>query len=232
MKNLLVVLSLALLATSCNSNRYEKQAVRFHDDGRAKATVILTSVYDHQNIQLPWNLAEDLTTMIKSRLIHKSNLFIVNPPVPKTETLEEHTLATPIINEHHDENKTLNVHPENLKVKFSDGEFVVFMELAEHKVYPKQESDSFLEKITPSYALDLAMRIRIYDLRGTAPKIVLQELVQERHLLPKQFAKLDFDSAFWGRKTYSISPIGLAHMHFAKEIARRIDSYLILAKTN
>lgn len=229
MKKLLIVFCMALLAVSCNSNRHEKQVVRFHDDGRAKAIVTLTAVYDHQNIHLPWSLAEDLTSVIKTRLISKSNLFIANPPVSKIESQEELALVVPT--ENHDENKALNVHYDNLKVKFPQSEFVVFLELAEHKIHPKQANDTFLDKITPSYALDLAMRIRIYDLRGESPRIVLQEIVQQKHLLPKQFAKLEFDSAIWGRKTYSISPIGFAHMQLAKEVSQRIDSYLILAKT-
>lgn len=228
MKKMFVVFSLALLATGCGVNHNEKQTVRFHDDGRAKAIVTITPVYDHQNIQLPWSLAEDLTNTIRARLVSKANLFIANALPAKSDNAAE--LPTP--REHYDENKSLNVHSDNLKVKFPQSEFVVFMELAEHKVYPKQESDKFFDKITPSYALELSMRIRIYDLRGEQPHVVLQEIVHQKHLLPKQFAKLEFDGAIWGRKTYSISPIGLAHAQFAKEVSRRIDSYLVLAKTN
>jgi len=227
MKRIGVIVSLALLAAGCNSQRYDKQAVRFHDDGRAKAIVTITPVYDHQEIKLPWSLAEDLTTTIKTRLISKANLFVANPPI---EREKDDTSPLPV--EHHDENKSLNIHHDNLKVKFAGSEFVVFLELAEHKIQPKQDHDSFLDKITPSYALDLSMRIRIYDLRAEEPHVVLQEIVHQRHLLPKQFAKLDFDTTLWGRKTYGISPIGLAHSQFAKEVAQRIDNYLILAKTN
>lgn len=229
MKKILVVISLALLAVGCDSHRYEKQAIRFHDDGRAKVIVTVTPVYDHQNIHLPWNLAEDLTEIIKTRLTHKSNIFISNTLDLEPKIREESSAPLPL--EHHDENKSLNVHYENLKVKFPGSEFVVFMELAEHKIHPKQEHDTIIDKITPSHALDLAMRIRIYDLRGETPKVILQEIIQQRHLLPKQFAKLDYNSTIWGKKTYSISPMGFAHMHFAKEVSNRIESYLLLAKT-
>lgn len=228
MKKILIVFSLALLTFSCDSNRYEKQAVRFHDDGRAKAIVTITPLYDHQNIQLPWNLSEDLTDMIRTRLVNKGNVFVANPTTPKIET-EDKTFVSVI--EHHDENKSLVIHDENLKVKFPGSEFVVFMELAEHSIHPKQENDKFIDKITPSHALDLSVRVRIYDLRGETPVVILQEIVQQKHLLPKQFAKLDYDSAIWGKKTYSISPMGFAHSQLVKEVSNRIESYLILAKT-
>lgn len=227
MKKMWIVFSLTLLAAGCNSNRHDQQAVRFHDDGRAKAIVTITPVYDHQDIKLPWSLAEDLTNSIKSKLISKSNLFVANPPIQREKDDE-----SPLPVERYDENKSLSVHYDNLKAKFPNSEFVVFLELAEHKIHPKQEQDSFLDKITPSYALDLSMRIRIYDLRSEEPRVILQEIVHQKHLLPKQFAKLDFDSTLWGRKTYGISPIGFAHTQFAKEVAQRIDNYLILAKTN
>jgi hypothetical protein len=190
--------------------------------------VTITSIYDHQDIKLPWSLAEDLTDMIRTRLINKGNVFVANPPLPKVENEEEPSIT---VLEHYDENKSLVVHNENLKAKFPDSEFVVFMELAQHQVHPKQENDSFIDKITPSHALDISLRIRIYDLRGEIPKVILQEMIEQKHLLPKQFAKLDYDSALWGKKTYSISPMGFAHAQLVKEISNRIENYLILAKT-
>lgn len=226
MKYLIISLSITLMTLGCSSRHLDKQAIRFHDDGRAKVTVALTPIYDPQNIKLPWSLAEDLTDLIKNRLVSKSKVFMTNAP---TKTSDDSAVATLV--EHYDENTSLNIHYENLKVKFPNSEFVVFLELAKHHIYPKQETDTFLDKLTPSHNLDLAMRVRIYDLRAETPKIVLQEIVEQNHLLPKQFAKLDYDGAVWGKKTYSISPMGFAHTQFAKEIALHIENYLILAKT-
>ena len=222
----IATLSLSLLTLGCSSYHQDKQAIRFHEDGRAKVIVALTPIYDPQNIKLPWSLSEDLTDLIKNRLVSKSKIFLSHAP---TKTLDD-PMATTII-EHYDENTSLNIHFENLKVKFPGSEFVIFLELAKHHIYPKQESDSFLGKLTPSHNLDLAMRIRIYDLRAETPKIVLQEIVEQKHLLPKQFAKLDYYGSVWGKKTYSISPMGFAHTQFAKEVAQHIENYLVLAKT-
>ncbi|MBM3192367.1 MAG: hypothetical protein FJZ63_06945 [Chlamydiae bacterium] len=227
MKYPLIPLALAslLTLTSCSSRSGDQQAIRFYEDGRAKVMVALTPIYDPQNVKLPWSLSEDLTDLIKSRLISKSKVFITHAPARAGEDPD-----APMIVEHYDENTSLNIHYENLKVKFPNSEFAVFLELAKHNIHPKQE-EGFFDKLTPSHALDLAMRVRIYDLRSEIPKVVLQEIVEQRHLLPKQFAKLDYDGVIWGKKTYSISPIGFAHAQFAKEVAQHIESYLILAKT-
>lgn len=236
MKHFVLLGVLGAILFGCSGNHSEKQAVKFHDDGRAKAITTITSVYDPQDIHLPWSLAADLTEMIQNKLAKRANIYLLESkkaPVDleKSSKEEDSNLDIMVTSTPLDENKTLNIHMPNLKVKYPGSEFVVFLELAQHHIHPKQETDKFFDKITPSYVLDVSMRVRIYDLRHEEPKVVLQEIVQEKHLLPKQFAKLDYDSAIWGKKTYSISPMGFAHAQFAKDVAKRIEHYLVLAKT-
>lgn len=230
MKNFVLAAGITSLLIGCNSDRYQQHAVRFHEDGRAKAVVTLTPVFDHHDIHLPWSLADDLTEMIKTRLLKKANVYIGNAEnLKKTYEDEDQLIEKPF--EHYEENKSCAIHVDSLKVKFPKTDFVVFLELAEHEIHPKNISGSFLDAITPSQELQLSMRIRIYDLRFEVPQIILQELVEQKHLVPKQLAKLDYDSPIWGKKTYSISPVGFAHAQLAKEVAQRIENYLILAKT-
>lgn len=230
MRNFILLGMLTAVFYSCTSNHSDKHSIRYHDDGRAKAVVTLTPVYDPQNIRLPWSLASDLSEIIEGKLSKRSNVFLATKinKVEDDTTLDGVAISNPLPL---DENKTLSIHPENLKVKYPKSEFVVFLELAGHNIHPKQETDSILDKLTPSYVLDMSMRVRIYDLRHENPILVLQELVQQSHMLPKQFAKLDYAGAVWGKKTYSISPMGFAHAQFAKDVSGRIEQYLILAKT-
>lgn len=230
MKKFAFTAALALAACACNSQRYEQHAVRYHEDGRAKAVVTLTPVFDQNDIHLPWSLADDLTDMIKTRLLKKANVYVGNSAsLVKTYEDEERLIEKHF--EHYDENKSSSIHAASLKQKFPKTEFVVFLELAEHQIHPKNISGSFMDAITPSQELQLSMRVRIFDLRFDEPRIILQELVEQKHLVPKQLAKLDYDSPIWGKKTYSISPVGFAHSQLAKEVASRIENYLILAKT-
>lgn len=230
MKKFFLAAGVSSILLGCNSDRYQQHAVRYHEDGRAKAVVTLTPVFDHHDIHLPWSLADDLTEMIKTRLLKKANVYVGNADsLVKTYEDEEQLIEKPY--QHYDENKSSTIHVDSLKLKFPKTEFVVFLELAEHEIHPKNFSGSFMDAITPSQEMQLAMRIRIYDLRFDQPQIILQELVEQTHLVPKQLAKLNYDSPIWGKKTYSISPIGFAHAQLAKEVATRIENYLILAKT-
>jgi len=231
MKKFFLASGCVLFLLGCSSDRYQQQtAVRYHEDGRAKAVVTLTPVFDHHDIHLPWSLADDLTDMIKSRLLKKANVFVGNADkLIKSFEDEEQLIEKPF--EPCDENKTAAIQTDALKAKFPKTDFVVFLELAEHDIHQRNISGSFIDALTPSHELKLAMRLRIYDLRFDKPQIILQELVEQAHLVPKQLAKLDYNSPIWGKKTYSISPVGFAHAQLAKEVASRIENYLILAKT-
>lgn len=73
------------------------------------------------------------------------------------------------------------------------------------------------------------MRVRVFDLRGKEPKIVLQELIHDSHFIPRQFTQANFYQVPWGHESFSISPIGLAHAEFTKEISSRLEDYILMA---
>jgi len=218
MKYLATLFLPLLLLVGCNRSEV-RQVSRFHDDGRAMPVVALTPVYDRHEIHIPWELAEDLTYVIKNRLARNNAMYI---NAGDSLTLEEHIRSgdNPFVGD-----LTWT------KKSYKDSEFVIFMELVEHDMHPKQTSGSLLDKITPSYELEMTMRLRVVDLRSETPKIVLQELIHQTHLMPKPFAQIEFDEAKWGKKTYSISPLGLAHSSLCKEASTRLEEYILLAKS-
>jgi len=206
-----------LIATFAGCHRSNGDHVsRFHDDGRAKPTVVLAPIYDKNRVALPWSLADDLTYSIGSRLKKGDGLYLISEPRSSVEV----GFDNPFVGD-----------AAWMKKAYDKGEFVVFMELVDHNLHPKMETGSFMDKVVPSYALDVTMRVRIVDLRGETPQIVLQELVHQTHLIPKPFARLDYPSNIWGRKTYALSPIGLAHNQLCKEVTSRIEDYIHLAKS-
>lgn len=227
MKKFIQTTCLAFLVIGCQNREKEDYSARYHDDGRGKAIVTITPLFDQQNIHLPWSLSKDLTEMIRAKLDRKSNVFLTKESLHLQDVGQEgEIISTPL-----EENQAFYINPSKLKQKYPKSEFVVFMELAEHKIVPKSVSGSFTDSIAPSYELHEAIRLRIYDLRSQTPVIVLQEMVEQKHLIPKSFIKLDYDSSIWGKKTYSITPLGIAHSQLAKDVSSRIENYLILAKT-
>ena len=211
---------LTMLMVGCGRSHYEQMS-KYHDDGRAKPVVVFTSIYDRNGIELPWKLSDDLSFTIKNRLAKRSNMYIISDA--HLVSLEQHIQAgeNPFIGD-----------ANWMKSAYSDGEFVAFLELIEHKIHPKQSGRSLFDVITPSYLLDMTMRVRVFDLRGAKPEIVLQEIVKQSHMIPRQIARMDFKKAKWGKKAYGISPLGLAHGHLLKEVGRRIEDYVLLAKSH
>ena len=76
----------------------------------------------------------------------------------------------------------------------------------------------------------MTMRVRVFDVRGNEPKVILQELVQNSHFIPRQFTSEHFYQASWGTENFQITPVGLAHAKFTKELASRIGEYVLLAR--
>ena len=219
MRKPFTLLTIITLLTGCSRSQNE-QISRYHDDGREKPVVIVTEVYDRNTTEMPWNLAEDLSCTIRNKLLKKNTMFLVSDhaSVPVETMIKEG--KSPFVGE-----------TKWIGNEFKEGEFVAFLELVNHKITPRIPTSSVFEAVTPSYSLDVKMRVRIFDLRGVEPEIVLQEIIDQNHLLPKQIATMDFRRAKWGRKTYGITPLGIAHSLLCREAAKRIEDYVLLAKS-
>ena len=115
-----------------------------------------------------------------------------------------------------------------IKSEFPDHEFAVFLELAEHDFVPPVKNHSSGE--VPNN-LSMGIRIRVVDLRGASPKIVLQEIVRDAYYIPRTLLPTDYSSVTWGTEEYRKSPMGIAHAQIAREVAARISEYILLAKS-
>jgi hypothetical protein len=188
----------------------------YHDDGRVKPRVALVPIYDRSGEEFAWSLSDELTHAIYQRILNQGSLCLAD--------LTEIKKTTPNFNPFGQELGWL-------KKTFQNHEFVVFAELVEHNIHPKQSQGSFLDKLTPSCELDMTVRLRIFDLRGESPEIILQEIIRQTHLIPKQDAITDQDPGKWRHKTYTVSPLGFSHYQLSKELVSRIEDYILLAKT-
>ena len=209
-----LLLTLALLAGCYQSNKEVGEL--YHDDGRVKPRVALLPIYDRSGEEFAWSLSDELTHAIYQRMLNRGTLCLSD--------LAEMKKLMPDMNPFGQEFGWL-------KKSFHGHEFIVFSELVEHSIHPKQSHGSFFDKLTPSCELDMTVRLRIFDLRGETPEIILQEIVRQTHLIPKQDAVTDQDPGKWKHKTYTVSPLGFSHYQLSKELVSRIEDYILLAKT-
>ncbi|MDN3509603.1 MAG: hypothetical protein P0S93_06305 [Candidatus Neptunochlamydia sp.] len=219
MKRIGMLLALFTLLGCSSKGNYE-HATRFHDDGRAKPIVAFVPVFDRSESKLGWSLSEEFTDSLKNRLIKRNN-FCVSTPSDINAAIADLSA----------ENNPFAADVSWIKEVFENHEYAVFTELVEHDIHPKELKGNFLDKITPSSELAMTMRIRVFDLRGTNPEVILQEFVHQNHIVPKPANINDLNPERWKKISYSVSPMGLAHAQLSKEVVKRIEDYILLSKS-
>jgi hypothetical protein len=204
-------LTIVLFAASCARNN--DQMSRFHEDGRAKPVVAVASLIDTTSFDAPWSLSEEFTTSIVNQISQTGTIFVqAQEDCPFAENPFGNDLSW-------------------MKREFEEHEFVVFMEMVEHEAVPASKAKKNLPPQEVSTNLNMAVRVRVVDLRGTQPKIVLQEMVRESYFVPKTLLPTDYSVVVWGTDEYRKSPMGIAHAQLMQEIVARITDYVLLAKS-
>ena len=200
---------LGLAAFSCNRNNDEMS--RFHEDGRVKPTVAVASMLDTTSFDASWSLSEELTAGVMDLIAGTGQIFVHSQEEsPFTENPFGSDLSW-------------------MKREFHSEEFVAFLELVEHEFVPVQSKGVTIQEAPNN--LNMAVRVRVVDLRAPTPKIVLQEMVRDSYFVPKTLIPTDYSSAVWGTDEYRKSPMGVAHAGLVQEIAHRISDYILLAKS-
>ncbi|MFT4553082.1 MAG: hypothetical protein ACI9S8_001716 [Chlamydiales bacterium] len=211
---------LLVLTTSGCSSRYST-FTRFEDSGIAKPTVAMLPLVNNSSIELPWDISEELTSGIRHSLKKNGKLFLSS-----SEEAEDLGLILGPMDV-----STANLEP--LK-KFASSEFVIMLELVNHKKIPYDRGT--LNPVYPAdgkiaHVLALMVRVHVVDIRGEQPQTILHEIVRSNHLIPTTIAHINAGDRIWGENTYNFSPIGLAHARLERDIAGRLEDYILVAKS-
>lgn len=210
MRYLIALATLLLVAACTSSNDF---MTRYHDDGRAKPVVAVTSMIDTTSFEAPWSLSEELTSSLIRQIGQSGKVFVI---ATQDDTFSENPFG-----------QDLNW----MKREYSDQEFVAFCELVEHEFVPTSKSKREPLPQEASSNLNMAMRLRVIDLRGATPSIVLQEMVRDSYFVPKTLLPTDYNAAAWGTGEFAKTPMGIAHKQLIEEVASRIKDYILLAKS-
>lgn len=220
MKRLLLVMILPCFF-ACQNKVAKKQEVvtQHHEDGRAKPVVAIVPLIDSTSTDIPWSLSEELTQLIKNNVQNRQLIFL-----PPADNLGQKISY---------QNNPFGTDLTWAAKEFDGYEFVVFLELTEHSNRPVTDAtvNESIHKHDISTNLDMDLRMRIVDLRGKSPKIILQEKITDSYYISKNLIPPDYNKTIWGSNNYQTTPLGLAHQQLSKEIAMRIHDYITLAKT-
>lgn len=202
---------LALTALSCSRNDNNNTTTSlFHEDGRSKPSVAVASMLDTTSFDASWSLSEELTDGVMKLLSSTGKIVVhAQEESPFTENPFSANLSW-------------------MKREFQGHEFVAFLELVEHEFTPVKAKGTPDQEASAN--LNMAVRLRVVDLRPSNPKIVLQEMIRDTYFVPKTLIPNDYSVDTWGTENYKKSPMGVAHNILVNEVASRIGDYILLAK--
>jgi hypothetical protein len=202
--------ALLILASSCSRSNNEETS-RFHEDGRAKPIVTVASMIDTTSFDAPWSLSEEFTTTIAKQIASHGTIYVNSKDEPDyTENPFGSDLSW-------------------MKKEFRNQEFAVFLELVEHQNVPVAKAKNGAPN--ESNNLNMSVRVRVVDLRGATPKIVLQEMFKDSYFIPKTLMAPNYATTGWGTEEFRKTPMGIAHAHITDTIANRVSDYILLAKS-
>jgi hypothetical protein len=209
---LLFVLTTCLLLPSCYKSSSNTSVV---NSTQAKSTLAIVPLIDHSNHDLSWNLSQEFTQLICGRLDKQDRLSLT--PLNKVRS---------VTNKLNRSNDPFGIDYSWIKQAFNGNDFVAFMEILEHDELPTHHITSSSGSDTK---LEIAIKVRVFDNRGSSPKIILQEIDRSTHHLARQFNKTNFYQVPWGDEAFDISPLGMIHMKVTKKLAARIEEYIMLS---
>jgi hypothetical protein len=214
------LLALALTLVGCDDDRQNGQVSSYQSEKKPVVTII--PVIDNTKNNYEWSLSDEFSSELTERLSRRNHLDLADARKTHEKARRLKESQSPFSSD-----------ISWVKNAFQGDEFVVFLELVEHEELFRQDpkKPSALEECSAD--LNMTMRVRIFDVRGDQPKIVLQELVRDTQFIPRQFTSENLYQACWGNMSYSISPVGLAHAKLSKELSARIEDYILIsAHTN
>jgi hypothetical protein len=213
---LLSIPVLALVLCGCDDRT--SSVSQLHHTTEAPPVVSVVPVIDNTKHSYEWNLSDELSSALYAQLSEQDHVRLINSSRVRAKT-------QPLL----EKNNPFDTDISWVKKAFQDEEFVVFLELVEHEEVLKQNLKKVADPSVCAAELRMSMRVRVIDVRGKEPRIVLQELVHDNHAIHPQFNQANFYQVAWKDQSFSISPMGLAHAKFTKEIAKRIDDYILFA---
>lgn len=177
--------------------------------------VSFVPVIDTSKSDLNWDVSQELTKAIRERLTQKNQVYMVGEQ-PVAAAAEKALSA-------HD---PFAIDTSWVRRSFPQNEFVVFMELMKHTETPVMAKED-----SPALLL-ISVRVRVIDVREKTPKVVLQEIVEQSHHVPRQFTKANCSQVaqvLWGDEAFDVSFLGIAHDQLCKELATRVEDYILIA---
>ena len=210
---------LASICTSCASNY--RDTTLYQHSGRQKAIVaVLPVISDVTDADLSWDLSKEFTDEIRKRVYDSTKIYLLRDHASR-ELAEKLNVPNPT-----------TIPLEEAK-KLGAAEFVVVMELINQMESPyglRLASDDHPLKGEVGSVLSISMRVRVIDVRHDKPKVILQEVMNNKHVIAGAYMNNDYSRTPWGTEAFERTPLGLAHSKIVRELVSRVENYIDAAR--
>ena len=206
-------IALIALCTSC-THTYRDTSL-YQRSGRAKPIVAVLPTIDSSTREhnLCWDLAFEMTEEVRHRVFDSPKLYLLR----EAGGVEiAHQLNAPNL-------KTL---PKSATEHLGAAEFVIVTELLDQMESPYGLPSGRARLDEVGSLLSLAMRVRVVDIRGPQPKVILQEVISHDHPISRAYLNADYVRAHWGTEAFERTPMGMAHSKLIREVVARVEGYV------
>lgn len=197
--------------------KHYRDTALYHVTGKAKPVVAVLPIVNTsvEKTSAKWDVADELTQEIRNRCANSSRVFLLQQD---NSVNVAQALITP-------EMKSI---PRSAFESLAPAEFVVIAELIndEERLTTKNTKNKKPQPDETQMTICLAMRVRVVDLRGQEPKIVLQEVVSQDHEVARSYMFVDYKKTAYGTPGYDNTPLGMAHNKLVKEVVSHIEGYI------
>ena len=219
MRKAFLLFLLLISSVGCTTRYQTSQQFPFHDDGTAKPKIAVVPAFDHSKSSLGWDLSKEFTDSITEKLIQTGHFYLTSDFVMLTS----------------ERVSSLGINPfcedlSWLREMHSTSEFLIFTEIISHNIKPK-ESLFFPLSIIRSSELNLAIRIKVVDLRPNEPQVILQEIFEDRYTIAWKMGHGTDEKGSFKHSAFQISPMGTAHNQMIKKITSQINHYILFVKS-
>jgi hypothetical protein len=207
---------IALITIGCGGPRYVDY-FPYHDDGTPKPRVALMNIVDSSHSGLPWNVSEELSQSLYYELMNSGQLYVLSPvevgPIwAKQESTDFFDGEMSFIADF------CNVH------------YIVALELVEHSTIPCDPcilaSKPFPECYPTNRLMNMRVRIKIIDIRGPEPKVVLYEILRNSYVISPSADCVDYEKVHCGCQGFHLTPCGKMHQRLIRSLSARIEEVL------
>jgi len=164
-----------------------------------------------------WDVSEEFTSEIQKSVYNSSSLYLLRQPLSENNA---HALNMVDVKK---------IQAEAMQ-PLEGAEFVIVTELLNQSESSYNTAERQVPMSEVSGLFSIAMRVRILDIRGNEPKVVLQEVIDHDHIIPHHYAGCDYEQMSWGTAAFEQTPMGIAHAKIIRELITHAEGYIGAAK--